>query len=113
MALLAVGLIGVAGCGDDDGDGGDATEDTEETPATEGPSIEGFAFKDTTVEAGATVTVSNKDGAPHTFTADDDSFDTGRIEAGGTKELTVPGESGSYPIHCEIHPSITGELVVE
>ena len=32
--------------------------------------------------------------------------------AGGTADLTVPSEPGTYAVHCEIHSTMTGELTV-
>ena len=60
---------------------------------------------------GTTVVVRNEDDAGHTFTADDHSFDSGNIEAGGTFEFTFT-EAGTFPFHCDIHPSMTGTVTV-
>ena len=53
-------------------------------PAARGPvaslEISGFQFGAATVGAGGQVTVSNRDGAPHTATADDGGFDSGQID---------------------------------
>jgi plastocyanin len=65
-----------------------------------------------TVEVGDTVTWSNEDGVPHTATADDDSFDTGNI-AGGASASQTFATAGSFPYHCEVHPSMTGTVVVQ
>ena len=73
--------------------------------------IEGFAFKlPASVQAGATVSITNDDSATHTFTADDGSFG---VSVGGGKTATVTAPAaGTHKVHCEIHPSMTGELVV-
>jgi plastocyanin len=74
--------------------------------------ISGFAFsEDITVPVGTTVTVRNDDSAPHTFTADDGSFDSGSIDGGGTFEFTFT-EAGTFAFHCNIHPSMTGTITV-
>lgn len=126
LAVVAVVVMGLAACSSSDdedaaepeGESGAETipESSEDTspPAEEtgGPIIENFAFTNMTAPAGEAVTVTNRDTVPHTITADDDSFDTGRIEGGATAELTAPGAPGTYAVHCEVHPSITGELVV-
>lgn len=121
-ALLTVAALGFAACTDD---GDTATEDTappsedtsppsEDTAAeaTGTITIENFAFRAGEVAGGAKITIENKDTVPHTVTADDESFDAGRIEGGGTGEMTAPGTPGEYPFHCEIHPSIKATLVV-
>lgn len=86
-------------------------------PATAAPTvaaasaeIRGFAFATAPVAPGATVTVTNRDDAGHTFTAD--AFDTGTIDGGSSTTFTAPSALGSYPIVCQIHPSMTGTLVV-
>ena len=125
LVVVTVAVIGLAACSDDDEDTS-ATDDTRGAETTEaqaedtsppaeetgGPVIENFAFTNMTAAAGEVVKVTNQDGVPHTLTADDESFDTGQIEAGGSKDLTVPGNAGTYAVHCEIHSSMEGELVV-
>jgi plastocyanin len=76
--------------------------------------IEGLQFQPATVtvQVGDTVTWSNEDGVPHTATADDDSFDTGSISGGSSASQTFD-TAGSVPYHCEVHPTMTGTVVVE
>jgi plastocyanin len=79
-------------------------------PAVE---IKGFAFNPATitVPAGTTVTWTNQDAAPHTATADDKSFDTGRLDQGqgGTVTFDTPG---TYTYTCTFHPNMKGTVVV-
>ncbi len=86
-------------------------------PATAAPTvaaasaeISGFAFATSPVAPGAVVTVTNRDDAGHTFTAN--SFDTGTIDGGSSATFTAPSAPGTYSIVCLIHPSMTGNLVV-
>ena len=74
-------------------------------------SIKNFAFspKTLTVKAGAKVTVKNKDGTTHTFTADKGAFDTGDIDGGSSAKVTVK-KPGTYAYHCNIHSSMHGTL---
>jgi plastocyanin len=133
--LLLVG--GLAACGDDDDAADDPTievddsavddsagdDDTsladggvvDDTPADDGTNVvvaEDFSLTNATAAPGATVTFDNQGAAPHTLTADDDSFDTGRVEPGGTGEITAPDAAGTYAYHCDIHPAMTGTLTV-
>ena len=62
---------------------------------------------------GATVPVRNTDAVQHTLTSSDGSFTTGVIEPGAVGAFTAPAAAGSYAFACEIHPSMTGTLVVE
>ena len=65
------------------------------------------------VRAGDTIVWSNaRDNTVHTATADDGSFDTGVIPAGGQASETFR-ERGTIRYHCEIVPSMTGTIVVE
>jgi plastocyanin len=73
--------------------------------------IDGFSFAASPVTAGASFTVDNRDSVAHTVTADDGAFDV-RVGGGSDAGVTAPDEPGTYAFHCEIHPSMTGELVV-
>ena len=118
LASVAVALlvVGGAACGDDDDDAGGTTTAADGGEAS-GDSVvvaEDFSLTDLSVEAGAAFTLDNQGEAPHTLTADDDSFDSGEVAAGSQSDpLTAPDEPGSYPFHCEIHPAMTATLTVE
>ncbi len=71
-----------------------------------------FVPQTLTVPAGAVVTVANQDGANHTVTATDGSFDTGNIAGHATGTFTAPTTPGSYPYKCAIHPFMTGKVTV-
>ncbi len=64
------------------------------------------------VHAGDVVEWANSDFVAHTATADDGTFDTGKIEGGGTKRITV-GKSGTFPYSCSYHPTMKGTLTVQ
>jgi plastocyanin len=76
--------------------------------------IAGFAFAPSTVtvKVGDSVQWTNGDGASHTATADDGSWDTGTIAGGTSKALTFD-TAGTFAYHCAIHSSMHGTLVVE
>jgi len=123
LTIVAAALIAV-GCSSD-ADPAASTEPAEETaesdvPATEAPDdnptiqIEGFAFSALdAVAPGTEITVANLDGAQHTLTADDGSFNTGGLDGGATVTITAPEAPGTYTFVCNIHPTMTGSLTVE
>ena len=63
------------------------------------------------VTPGTSVTWTNEDGAPHTATAQDDTFDTGRLDKGESGEITFD-TPGSYDYICTYHPYMEGRIVV-
>ena len=141
LAIPAL-VAGIAGCGEDgagdqtvatpppasetETDGSEAGEtETGETGEPEaapsgsegsGDAVEIVEFKyepeALTVPAGTTVTFTNQDVAPHTATADDDSFDTERLAKGDSAEETFD-EPGTYSYYCRFHVFMKGSVVVE
>ena len=84
-----------------------------EAAAAPSVAISGFSFQPASLEvaAGTTVTWENEDGAPHTATSSDGTFDSGRLSTGYTFEWTFD-TAGSFAYACAIHPSMTGTIVV-
>jgi plastocyanin len=75
--------------------------------------IMNFAFSgQLAVRPGSTVTVRNKDMAPHTLTAVDGSFTTPIIQPGKSATFKAPKKAGAYAITCTIHPHMMGTLTV-
>ncbi len=131
-AIAALSLI-AAGCGDDDestsSDTGAATttETSTETttdqatsggggttaPRAEKVEIVDFSFNPdpVTIAVGGKITWLNQDSAPHTATAEDDSFDTGTLDQGKLKSETFK-EAGTYAYICSIHPTMHGTVEV-
>jgi plastocyanin len=116
LAIVTAALVAVSCSSDAEPAAAPATE----TPATEAPSsgptieIEGFAFSTLDpVAPGTEIAVSNVDGAQHTLTADDGSFNTGGLDGGATIAITAPDVPGTYSFVCNIHPSMTGSLTVD
>ena len=124
-------VLGGAACGDDDDDdaagdtaAGEATTTTVAAPGTTAAAggtaaageativISGFAFPDeTTVAAGDPITVRNDDPATHTVTNAEGVFNE---EVPGGETVTIdPLEPGTYEYVCNIHPGMTGTLIVE
>ena len=76
-------------------------------------SVVDFAFEPATVTvpAGATVTWTNTGSRPHTVTADDGSFDSGRLDPGEQFSQTFD-QPGTFTYHCGFHPEMQGSIVV-
>lgn len=78
-------------------------------------SIADFAFSPATVtvSVGDTVTWTNNDaGVPHTVSSDSGSeLASGQLSGGASYQKTFSA-AGSYAYHCDIHPSMTGQVVV-
>lgn len=72
-----------------------------------------FVPQTITVEVGVnnTITWVNQDSAPHTVTANSNSFNSGTINPSSnfTMTFTTPG---TYQYHCNIHPFMTGTVIV-
>ena len=78
--------------------------------ATHQVTIKGFKYAPASlsVAAGDRITFTNKDGAPHTATARDGSFDTGRLKRGQSATVTVG--AGEHPYFCRFHPNMKGAV---
>ena len=76
--------------------------------------IENFTFKpkEIVVPAGGTVIWIQRDGAPHTVTAKDGGFDSGRLTKGDKFTHTF-SKKGSYDYVCKFHPSMRGKVIVK
>ncbi|MCL6642290.1 MAG: cupredoxin domain-containing protein [Candidatus Bipolaricaulota bacterium] len=79
-------------------------------------SITDFAFtpKTITVPVGSTVRWTNNGNAPHTVTSTSSpkAFDSGTLNSGDTFQHTFTA-TGQFPYRCNIHPSMTGMVIVE
>jgi plastocyanin len=65
-----------------------------------------------TVSPGTTVEFENNDGAHHTVTASDKSFDSGDLKP-GQKWSHVFAAPGTYAYSCTQHPEMTATVVVK
>jgi plastocyanin len=85
--------------------------------ADEAVDISGFQFQPAsiTVQVGDTVTWTNSDSTAHTVTSTTgapEAFDSGNLTQGDTFSFAFM-QAGTYPYRCEIHTSMTGEVVVQ
>lgn len=92
---------------------------TSNAPVTAGGSsasvsIQDFAFSpgNLVVPVGASVTFTNYDSAPHSATAKDRSWDTGILNKGESKTLTL-ATAGDYTYFCTVHPNMVARLQVQ
>lgn len=116
---LRVGFTVVAttaaltGCGG--GGGTKAASPNDGAAGTGGTTIniKSFTYGPATlqVKSGQKVTVTNEDGAVHTVTADDKSFDSGDLEKGKSFTFTA-GKPGTYNYICSIHQYMKGTIKV-
>jgi plastocyanin len=134
VPVLILALFALASCGDDD-EGTTVTEtepaatapnpEDESSPAETTPAPAGSLERSVKVEivdfaydpdparvaTGGKVIWQNRDSAPHTATADDNSFDTGTLEEGKLKSETFK-QAGTFTYFCEIHPDMRGTVEV-
>lgn len=120
IAAVPVALL-VAGCGSSGSRQAIPPASSATAPSTAGTGTGGSSVTYTvaqytlpalTVSPGATVKVVDGDGEPHTVTADDGSFNTGSFDQDHPGSFTAPSKPGNYAIHCEIHPSMHGTIIV-
>ena len=76
--------------------------------------IQGMKFVPANIEVavGDTITFTNMDAAPHTATANDGSFDTGRLGKGDSAQVTIAA-AGTFDYICKIHPAMKGQVVAK
>ncbi|HEV3401510.1 MAG TPA: plastocyanin/azurin family copper-binding protein [Acidimicrobiales bacterium] len=122
FALSTLGLLGACG-GSDGGQAGGETAVAPQNAVT----MQLIAFKPATVtvDAGATVTWTQKDPGVHTVTSGaveqggggvskvpDGRFDSGEIATGAAFTFTFD-QPGTYPYFCSVHPAtMRGEVRV-
>lgn len=74
--------------------------------------ISNFAFNPATltVKKGTTITWTNNDQAPHAIKSE--SFNSDILKNGQKYSMTF-GDAGVFNYACSIHPSMTGQIIVE
>ncbi|APE17327.1 cupredoxin domain-containing protein [Mycolicibacterium pallens] len=85
-------------------------------PPTAGSTISISDMKFTSpaaVTPGAKITVTNSDGVEHTVTADAGNAFNVEVDEKGTATFTAPNQPGTYAYHCNYHPTMHGQLVVQ
>lgn len=112
VIILALSMTVLATIG-----AGAASAAATEAEATKRMGIRNFEYvpNPRTVAPGETVQVGNLDGyrndIPHSVTSDDGLFDTG-VYVCCVRSFVAPAAPGSYDFFCEVHPFMSGTLVV-
>jgi plastocyanin len=73
--------------------------------------ISQFAFSKLSVKGGTNIVVKNKDMTAHTFHLVGTKIDP-TVAPGKSVRVRLPTKIGSYTIHCDFHPSMTGKLKI-
>lgn len=115
MLRLGIGagaLAVVAACGSSSS-GGHSTPASTPAAGSSQITISNFAFSpaNLTVRVGQRVTVTNKDSTPHTWTANDHSFDSGNLNTDASFSFTFT-KVGAFGYTCLPHPFMTGTVTV-
>ena len=71
-----------------------------------------FGANPLTVAVGTTISWLNDDSTTHTSTSDGNTWSSGNIAPGGRFNFTL-SSAGRYTYHCQIHPNMTGTIVVQ
>ena len=128
LGLIAAGLIATA-CSSSSGGSavGTPASPTAAAPAATAPAapsapaaaaaptitIRNFAYDvPAAVPAGAKIMVVNKDGEAHTVTLGGDAKLKVVVQGNSHATLTAPAKAGSYPVTCDFHGNMHGQLVV-
>jgi plastocyanin len=107
---VAIGTLGLAACGGDDDDSSSKSDGGSSGNAVT-YDVKSLSYSDFSAKAGETIQIDNSSGAPHTFTADDGSFDT-QVSGSGKTDVKAPTKAGTYKFHCNIHSSMKATLTV-
>ena len=91
--------------------------DTPETPSELAADIAGFTLPSLTVQAGTTVTWTNRDGVTHTATSGapgspNGLWDSSGLSSGNSFSYTFD-QPGEFPYFCRIHTVMRGTVTVE
>jgi plastocyanin len=113
-ALVAIATVLLGACVDSD-QSSPTAEDVADIDVTADVTItvdeDGYDPGDVEGEAGTVYLLVNDGEEPHSFTADDHAFDTGRMLPGEETTLVL-AEPGTYPFHDTEEPDHEGELRV-
>ena len=113
MCLVVLPAPACGAGGNQSGPSGSAASATAAESSAAAITIQGHHFTaNVTVSLGARVSVINKDLTTHTVTSDASGVFDASVGPGGQATFTAPSAAGSYPYHCNRHPSMHGVLIV-
>jgi plastocyanin len=71
-----------------------------------------FGTNPLTIAVGTTISWLNSDSTTHTSIADGGTWNSGNIAPGARYNRTFQS-AGQFTYHCQIHPGMTGTIVVQ
>jgi plastocyanin len=77
-----------------------------------GQTTAAFGANPLTISTGTTISWLNSDSITHTSTADGNQWSSGDIAPGDRFNFTFTS-AGRFTYHCQIHPNMTGTIVVQ
>jgi len=118
LFLLLIGFLFVSSCSKDDSYSTNSSGNTG-TPGANEIFISGFAFSPAskTISAGTTIKWINKDNSTHTVTSGipgtpSGVFNSGNFGQNGEFSFTF-NQAGTFKYFCNLHPSMTGTIIVQ
>jgi plastocyanin len=120
--IILVTSICITACGS--GGGSPSTPSATPTPAPAGSTTAAipsgastltttaFGANPLTISVGTTISWLNDDSTTHTSTADGNQWTSGDIPPGGRFNFTF-ASVGRFAYHCQLHPGMTGTIVVQ
>ena len=114
LGLTLVAALTLAACGGGE-EGGEAAGGGDATSASTVSMVDNaYEPAALTVDAGASLEITNDGEAPHTFTVEGADINED-LESGATSAVTVNLEPGEYTVFCEYHRSagMEGTLTVQ
>ena len=115
-AMIGFVILGMFGCRSDSASpyGTSTPPPSAVAPNTVVMGSGSFSPASITVSRGTTVTWRNADGVVHTSTSDGTAWDTGDVQAGGSKTTTF-NTAGTFSYHCTYHRAMgmVGTIIVQ
>ena len=113
LAVLVGAAVMIAGCTSYSTPSPTSSPQTS-TASQNSIAMKGLAFNPSalTISKGANVTWTNDDSTTHTVTSDTGAFESGNLSPGNSFARQF-NDTGTFPYHCTIHPSMKGTITVQ
>lgn len=107
-------VLTVAGCGASSSTPSGGSSSSGTAPSAVQVVLQNITIQpaDVTVAVGGTVTWVNQDTVTHNLTDDAGTWSSGPLAPGKSFSHTF-ATAGTFPYHCIIHPSMTGQIIVQ